>query len=196
MQIIGKSCVALFILSTLLHASNVPKSPPSDVIPLSSSGWYIGASLSRAQMTNADFAERLQAMGGSVILGYRLNDFVALEGRYTRSTHLRYTHEGKSKSLSASYTNLALYARLSYPIRRFSPYLLIGYGQNTLSSLSQSPRHERSFQYGAGLTYHLDDHWQLFGDYIRTYQGTGFDGRARQSTITSGLLSVGLTYQF
>jgi len=196
MKIIPKAGMGLLTLSMLLHAGNVPKSPPSDVTPVSSSGWYIGASFSRAQMTNADFAERLQAMGGSVILGYRLNDYVALEGRYTRSTHLRYTHQGKSKSLSASYTNLALYARLSYPIQHLSPYLLIGYGQNTLSSLSQSPRHERSFQYGAGLTYHLDDHWQLFGDYLRTYQGTGFDGRARQSTITSGLLSAGVIYQF
>jgi len=193
---IVKSTFGLLMALALVHAGDVAQSPPSKVASVSSEGWYVGAALSRMQLGNADFTETLQAAGGSLVVGYRLNDFVALEGRYSRSTHLRYTHQGKSKNLSTSCTNTALYAKLSYPIQRLSPYLLLGYGQNTLSSLSSSPRHERSLQYGAGLEYRIGDHWQFFGDYVRTYKGTGFDGRAKQSTITAHLLSAGLIYQF
>jgi len=141
--------------------------------------------------------ERLHAMSGTLLAGYALNRYTALEGRYTRGwTRVRYTHAGATRSLSSHYDDLSLYLKLSYPIGRWSPYLLVGYGRSTLSDLGGRDREEYGVHYGAGLAWHLDDETALFGEYTRLYHGYGFGGQARRDLLTLDALTVGLRYRF
>ena len=105
-------------------------------------------------------------------------------------------HGSSSKSLQSSYTNAALYAKLSYPIKALKPYLLIGYGINTISNLNGSDRVESSIQYGIGISYKPTNKVSIFADYIRAYNNKGFDGRAMQDRLRANLVTIGATYTF
>ena len=188
----------LVLFSTFLAAGGKDTTlPPSDTIAIEDdSGFYIGGAANHFGLYNTDAHESLKAYGATLMAGYQINRYLAIEGRYTHSKSITY-HKGKqAKSLSSHYTDTALYAKIGYPVGSITPYALIGYGRNTITNLIGSDRTENAIHYGAGVSIKATESLSLFADYVRVYQGKGFDGRATTEHQHINLLSAGIIYKF
>ena len=190
------------IASTILHAGNTTALADAPVVPVASvSPWYLGAGIGGFALVTQTNRERLSSKSASLILGYTLTPYLAIEGRYTHAIGSLHYDAGKTPSPSrtltdSTYTDTDLLLKLSYPIGRFSPYLLAGYGRSTITHIVGSNRTESSLRYGAGLSYQAAEHLHLFADYLRAYHGKGFDGRSIDENVHLDRLTVGVTYHF
>ncbi len=191
--------VAIVAMSTIMLQAGGKDAAPASSTVLSieeESGFYLGGGFSSFALHNTDADEKLSANGGTIIAGYRFNSYLSLEGRYTQSAKLTYSKGSIDKSLDSTYTNTAIFAKLSTPIGSFTPYALLGYGQNKITNLIGSDRIERSIEYGAGVSIKTTDNLSLFADYIRAYSAKGFDGRATAEHQHISLITAGLIYKF
>jgi outer membrane receptor protein involved in Fe transport len=199
------------VMSTVFgvsYAGSLEQIAPSPVAMVSSpvakvvrSSWYIGGGIGGFGLLSEDSRELLYSKDLSLILGYQFNDYLSIEGRYAHSLgSIKYDH-GKTEYLSrtlsnSSYQDLELLARFAYPFGSFSPYLLAGFGQSTITHIANANRSEKSIHYGVGLSYSLSDRLELFADYIRAYRGNGFDKRSTAETLHLDRLTTGIIYHF
>ena len=200
--------VIVFILLNLsLYGSSAKYTKQATIPPISVinqadnySGFYIGLGVGKFRLKDSFTKERLTSTTATVIIGYDFNQYLALEGRYTRSLHNLHYSNRKATSLnsklSSTFSNIAIYGKIGYSIDKFKPYLLIGYGENKITNLAYSTRKELSFQYGVGFSYRFNKHWELFADYIRSYNSKGFDGRAKIDNIKINTITVGINRHF
>ncbi len=194
--------LSAFIASTCLYAGDgaVPASSP--VVPIASTPpLYLGIGVGGFALVTEKNRERVDAISTSWILGLTLNPYLAIEGRYTHALGTLHYDAGKTASPSqtlrgSTYTDWDLLLRLSYPIGRFSPYLLAGYGRSTITNIVGYDRFEQSLRYGAGIAYQATEHVHFFGDYLRAYRGKGFDGRSTAEHVHLDRLTFGITYHF
>ena len=189
------------IASTILHAGDSTTKANTPVAPIHSSSWYLGMGMGGFGLTTQTSQEHLFSKSASLILGYTLNRYLSIEGRYTHAIGSLHYDAGKTSSPSkilseSTYTDTDLLLRLSYPIGHFSPYLLAGYGRSTITHIVGSNRAESSLRYGAGLSYQATEHLHLFADYLRAYRGKGFDGRSTDENVHLDRLTLGMTYHF
>ncbi len=139
--------------------------------------------------------------------GYKINDYLALEGRYTHHVgDVEYDH-GTDHRVNESvdiddyptdFTNIALYFKPSYSYEKVTAYALLGYGEVELTNipLGGVDRAEAGFQWGIGLTYEVNENLSLFVDYVTLYDDKGFNYRATNSDIKVDALTVGVSYRF
>ena len=189
------------IASTILHAGDGTAKANTPVAPIQPSSWYLGIGMGGFALVTETNREHLSSKSASLILGYTLNRYLSIEGRYTHALGALDYDAGKtvspSKTLTDStYTDLDLLLKLGYPIGHFSPYLLAGYGRSTITHIVGADRTEKSLRYGAGLSYQATEHLSLFADYLRAYRGQGFDGRSTAEKVHLDRLTIGMTYHF
>jgi opacity protein-like surface antigen len=193
-------CTLLITLfSTLILNAGGKEIAPvsSDTIAIEDDGgFYVGGAYAHFGLYNTDAHENLTAKALTLIAGYEINRYLSIEGRYTQSSDVTYHKDKQTKPLTSHYTDTALYAKIGYPMGSIAPYALIGYGRNTITNLIGSDRTENSIHYGAGLTIKATESLSLFADYVRAYQGKGFDGRATTEHQHINLLSAGIIYKF
>ena len=179
-----------------------------EVLPVvDDSGFYLGLGISWMSLDNDYNGEDFSANGIMLQAGYQINQYFAIEGRYTHNIgDVEYNH---GTSINPNYddyptdfTNLALYAKGMYSIGDFTPYVLLGYGEVALTNIPlggpgiSADRAEQGFQWGLGASYDFTEDIAIFVDYVNMYDGTGFDKRAVDADISADTWTLGVTYKF
>ncbi len=137
----------------------------------------------------------------TLVGGYRLYRYIAIEYRYTHSIlDLKYssgnTTNQDDNSYDATFTNSAIYLKPNYCYNIYCAYLLVGYGEVSLDDVRGSRRSEVGAQWGAGASVGFMDSWSLFIDYIDLYRSKGFDGRAKNANVNAKVVNIGANYAF
>ena len=159
--------------------------------------WYTGLGLGGFKLDSSTDDESYKKATATILAGYEISKYLSIEGRYTTSLgDIKFKDSKGTQKTDSSFSNIALYTKLSYPIGEFKPYLLLGYGKSKITNIADSDRSESGFQYGAGASYELDNHWGIFADYTRLYDDNGFDGRASDSNIKIDTATAGIKYRF
>ncbi len=99
------------------------------------------------------------------LAGYKINDYFAIEGRYTGTLSDLTIENGTWKiDRDKTITNAALYVKAMYPLDNFAVYGLLGFGQTRANGNS-----DEAFQYGAGLSYNINDNFGVFADWTNLF---------------------------
>lgn len=210
MNLINRTLVPLVVLSGILAAGgDVAAITNDEVVPVSvnDSGFYLGLGINRMALHNDYSDEEFSVTGLMVQAGYQYNQYLAIEGRYSFDvSNVHYDHGNilhpDIDDYPGSFTNLALYAKGMYPIGNFKPYILLGYGEVALTNIPlggpgiSADRAEKGFQWGLGAEYKFTEAVSVFGDYVRAYDGTGFDGRAMDVDVSADVWTLGVAYTF
>ncbi len=106
------------------------------------------------------------AATGTILAGVEVNDYVAVEGRLTKTISDYEIKDHKPISL----TNAALYVKPQYKFELGSVYALLGYGVSKIDFMDKTTT-ASGFQYGAGATYDMSDEVSLFADYTKILDG-------------------------
>ena len=179
----------------------------TDPVVVEERGFYGGIGLTSMSLNNDLTNEEFSAMGFMVQAGYQYNRYIAIEGRYTVHVgDLEYDHGSTANPDYSDYpgdfTNIAIYLKPIYPIGDFSIYALLGYGEVELTNIPlggsgiSADRAESGFQWGLGAGYTFNKNITAFIDYVRMYDGTGFDHRAMDADIDADVWTLGVSYQF
>ena len=206
------SLVSILALSGLSFAGgNVATiEEPVVIVPeviADDSSFYLGVGFSAMSLNNDLTDEEFSANGMMLQAGYQYNRYIAIEGRYTFHVgDVEYDH-GSTLNLNyddypTDFTNAAIYVKPMYPIDDFSIYALLGYGEVEMTNIPQggagisADRAESGFQWGLGASYAFNENISGFIDYVRMYDGTGFDHRAMDADIVSDAWTFGVSYKF
>lgn len=153
----------LAINSDTFAGGNIePIEPQNDLVKmenvfLMSNHFYGGMGYS--SYTGSMNSNELDARGALAIIGYKINENLSVEGRYTRTlSNITFDNIEYDKLI----TNKALYFKPIYPIDNFSLYGLIGYGQTIANNTSG-----KGIQYGVGLQFFVVEGTDLFIDYTK-----------------------------
>ena len=170
------------------------------------SPFYVGLGYSSMSLRNDLTDEEFSAGGIMLQSGYQVNQYFAIEGRYTHDiTDIDYerglTINRNNSDYPADFTNLGIYLKPIYPVENFSFYALLGYGAVELTDI---PKHQRltadrkedGFQWGLGVAYLFSENMSAFVDYVNMYDDEGFDYRAMDADIMADTWTFGLTYKF
>jgi opacity protein-like surface antigen len=202
-----KFLCSLAIATVCSHAGGAAVAPKSDIVSLEEkrvsneipllvlSDVYFGIGVGKATLDVSGTNEQLSAKAATFIAGFDINKYVGIEGRYSRAFSDA-TYKPGNIDIASTYSNAAIYLKAQYQIKQFKPYILLGYGETQFTNLENFDRAEAGFQYGAGLEYEFDTHWSVFVDYVREYDGKGFDGRASLEDITVDHATLGIKYHF
>lgn len=176
------------------------------------SGDYYGGSLVFDGVQKIDYDTIM------VQLGYKINTYFALEGRYWRSygdNGWSITENGYDKGVP--YSNFekgkngdnlkafGCYLKLMYPLtEELDIYALLGYGNLTLNDDDYGNwLDENHFQGGFGISYALTQNISMFIDYMRLFNkdyfehtGAPIGGSDYFWNDTLHMVSAGLTYKF
>jgi len=171
------------------------------------SAFYVGLGVSKMSLRNEFSDEEFSSLAVMLQIGYQINEYLAVEGRYTRNVgDLEYDH-GKTANPNyddypADFSNMGIYLKPMYGADSFNVYALLGYGQTELTNIPlggvgiSADRAESGFQWGLGASYDVTESTSLFVDYVRLYDDKGFDFRASNSDIVSDAWTLGVSYRF
>jgi opacity protein-like surface antigen len=102
------------------------------------------------------------ATTATALAGVEINDFLAVEGRLTKTISDYEIKDHKPISL----TNAALYLKPQYKFEAASIYALLGYGISKVDFMDKTTT-VNGFQYGAGASYDWNDELSIFADYTK-----------------------------
>ncbi len=155
-----------------------------------------GCQYDKLNQTSSKAPDKILRWGGSddsssvmALAGVELNDFLAVEGRLTKSVS---DYEIKDHK-PISFTNTALYLKPQYKFELGSIYGLLGYGISKIKFMGDTTT-SSGFQYGLGGSYNINDELSAFADYTKLYDG----GKKISKATTMGEVStfnLGLLYQ-
>lgn len=158
-------------------------------------GFYAGLAYSCAQLTQDTPDETHMGSGISASVGYNFNEYLAVEARYTTTLgDLAYKTWNIDEDRTGDISNIGIYLKPQMNIGSLGLYGLVGYGQTTFDNGTSYS--EDGIQYGAGLSMTATDNVQLFVDYRRLYDDSGFDGLAIDRDVAANSWSLGANYNF
>ncbi|MBA1419781.1 MAG: outer membrane beta-barrel protein [Epsilonproteobacteria bacterium] len=142
-RIITLSAIALLMQSVAMAGGDIaPVEKPIVSLPLvhDNNGLYLGLGLSSMNLDNDLSKESFSATGIMLQAGYQVNDYLAVEGRYTiHLGNLKYDHGDTTNPNYSDYpgdfSNVGIYLKPMYRIENFSLYGLLGYGEVSLTDL-------------------------------------------------------------
>ena len=207
------SIILLLALSTLSYGGGGVTPAIVPVVPIitessDDSHFYVGLGLSSMSLRNDVSDEEFSAGGVMLQAGYQVNQYLAIEGRYTHDiTDVEYekgdTRNPNFDDYNTDFSNIALYLKPMYTKESFTFYGLLGYGETQLNNLPfglhpilSADRVESGFQWGVGAAYTLNENISIFADYVRMHDDKEFDGRATNSNIVADAWTLGLSYVF
>ncbi len=236
----GSVVVGLLLMSGLAVAGgDIAPVEPEVVVPapppvVDDSGLYLGVAYGAARY-KGDYTGQEYSPGLGILrtysgtekieydtvmgqLGYKFNQYLALEGRYWQS----FGDNGWSWSESGiingtdPYSNSdsgangdelkawGVYVKPMYPVtEQLDVYALLGYGNVTLSDDDNGDwLDENDFQWGLGASYEFMDNLSFFVDYVRlldkggsmTWENDTIGQESWDDTVYT--VNVGLTYKF
>jgi opacity protein-like surface antigen len=141
---------------------------------------------------------------GSILLqaGYKINSYVAVEGRYWIGvSDDSYTIRGFNSSVDAD--AWGIYVKPTYPVTdAFDVYALLGYGSATANdiTLNDGTRTDvdvDGFSWGIGAAYSFTNNWSVFLDYV-AFDDSNFDNSitALEGNHEFDTINFGVTYKF
>ena len=187
---------ALMLTGTLVAGGDIANISQAPVCP-DESKFYVGLGLSYDELYIDGYEDwtsdglfnvsnpGMQALLGYTIFGY--NDWkFSVEGR------LGYVDFGNG----IEYTWYGAYARPEYDIGKFGLYGLLGYGASDGTiTFNGSPFNVSingsvsDFTYGAGISYDVDEKWQVTLDYV-------VEPEFRDDDINDDVITLGVNYKF
>ena len=166
--------------------------------PVDESSFYVGIGMAvtsaRDSSVSLDFTsgkDGQDRMGNVTLLaGYNINRYFAVEGRYTTTFQ---------DSDAVEMDSLSIFAKPIYPVsENFSLYALLGYGAVTMdpsNSLNVNVD-ESGFQWGLGADYEVANNTSIFIDYTSLaseMDGVYWNGALQ---VDADQINVGVTYKF
>ncbi|MFK5976360.1 MAG: porin family protein [Sulfurovum sp.] len=200
-----KTITLSILLASSLFAGKNTMITESKVIEIveDTSAFYIGVGASYFNLKDSTTEESFTSLGAMLQVGYKYNNYIGIEARYTQSVGDVAYDKGNTLATNISNypttaSNIAIYLKPQYPLGDFSLYGLLGYGMVQYTDLptGTKDRQESSFQWGLGAEYLVMDNISIFADYSRLYDGTGFDGHVPNSNVYSDVVTVGVSYRF
>ncbi len=207
-----KSILAFVLIVTLgglAVADEKSKTNESDAAFVTNeSNVFMGLGLSNMELRNDTTDEAFTAKSIVLQMEYQYNRYIGILGRYAFNIGSADYAHGTTPNpdyvdYPTDFSNTALYLKAMYPVENFSPYLLLGYGKTTLSNAPLAEGSginvnlsEVGFQWGLGIDYAFNDKVSVFVDYVRMYDGKGFDGIATDADVTADMWTVGVSYRF
>ena len=201
MKKIVLSAVTMVAMSTLSFAGgDIDPVEPVVVEPMAvenGSGLYLGLGIAASSTgigTLSTFSENYgQDRTGDIVLqaGYEVNQYFAVEGRYTTSVSAEDFIEREA---------WGVYLKPQYPVNtETSVYALIGYGDLSLNGATAAnvSLDEDGFQWGIGASYDLTSNVSTFIDYVSVVNDVTPDAFPfGTEDISSASVTLGLTYTF
>jgi opacity protein-like surface antigen len=206
MKKIGLSLLTLVALSGVSFAGGDAIKPvePQIVIPVEIetdlvSGFYagIGASVASTREADQDFFDVVDGQDRtgdvSLVVGYDINEYVAVEGRYQFSV---------AEENILDKTSWGLFVKPQYPVTEdFKVYGLLGFGGLDVSGTNhvgaKIDADDTGLQWGLGASYEVYENISIFVDYLNI--ATGMDTTAFVTSnveIDSDAFTVGVIYHF
>jgi len=204
MKKIGLSLLAVMALSNMSYAGGdmAPVVEPAIIVPMvddSVSGFYAGLGASVASTREADTnffdIEDGQDRTGDVTLlaGYDINEYVAIEGRYQFSV---------AEENILDKTSWGIFVKPQYPVTEdFKVYGLLGYGGIDVSGTnhvgSSIATDDTGFQWGLGASYEVYENISIFIDYLNIASGVPTTAFVTSNVeIDSDAFTIGVIYHF
>lgn len=208
MKKITSSVIAAFTVSTMTFAGGdiAPVEPvvETPAVVETPGNFYVGLGYSSVERTDnwndSQYLEKYEANAVSLILGYSFNEYIAIEGRYmTDIGNSDITENGDTFSDDIGFSDIAVYVKPMLPVTDdFTLYGLLGYGKSTHHWPGYSDITANGLQYGAGVSYALNENFSLFADYVVLAEENGpkdIDGYA-VTDIEGNAITFGVTYKF
>ncbi len=128
-----------------------------------------GCQYDKLNQTTSRAPDKLLKWGGTGsattmmgLAGVEVNDYLAIEGRVTKTVSDYEIKDHKPISM----LNAALYLKPQYKFEDFSVYALLGYGISSIDFMDNNTK-VNGLQYGAGASYDINDQISLFADYTK-----------------------------
>ena len=170
------------------------------VMQADNSGVYVGLGMSAVSARDSAFdldftssevgQDRLA--NATFLVGYNINEYFAVEGRYTTT----FTDEDLVEMDGFSF-----FVKPQYPLSEdFSVYALLGYGSVEMDGVGPAKGRvdvdDSGFQWGLGASYAIGDNYTIFIDYTSLasemdavyYNGAG--------EVDADAVTLGVTYKF
>ena len=163
------------------------------------SSYYVGAGLGKGVVDNKQSQEKMDSTSVTLQAGYKYNEYVAVEGRYSFGFNMDYSPGltgNNSNDYNGDYSSWGIYLKPMYPVYDFNIYGLLGYGGVQLSNLDSGDAYESGFQWGLGTEYNINENFAVFVDYVKVYDDNGFDYRAVSEDVESDIWTLGVSYKF
>lgn len=195
------SIVSILALSGLAFAGgDIAPVIEEEPIVVERSPLYLGLGIGSFDFNDKFTNEEISSTTLMLQAGYKYNEYVALEGRYTFGFSTDYKQGDLPDSSLGGYdgdtANWGIYVKPMYPIGNFNLYALLGYGGVMLYDLAGGDAYESGFQWGLGADYAMSENFSIFVDYVALYDDTGFDYRAQLDDIDADTWTVGVSYRF
>ena len=197
------SLVSILTLSGLAHAGGdmtTVMEPAIEIPEVKVNPFYVGVGMGEAYVNDDVTNEEITATTLMLQAGYKYNDYLAFEGRYTFGLGGSDYDAGNLTGITNGYdgdlSTWGVYVKPMYPIGDFSLYALLGYGEIMLDDLAGGDAVEDGFQWGLGASYAFTEKISLFADYVSLYDDTGFDYRATLDDVDADTWTVGFSYNF
>jgi len=204
MKKIGLSFLAVMALSNVSFAGGdmAPVIEPAIIVPMtddSVSGFYAGLGASVASTREADInffdVEEGQDRTGDITLvaGYDINEYVAIEGRYQFSV---------AEENILDKTSWGIFVKPQYPVTEdFKVYGLLGFGGLDVSGTnlagSSIAADDTGFQWGLGASYEVYENISIFIDYLNIATGMPTTAFVTSNVdIDSDAFTIGVIYHF
>lgn len=197
------SFMSIMALSGLTYAGGdmtTVVEPVVEIPEVKGNPFYVGVGMGKAYVNDDVTDEEISATTLILQAGYKYNDYLALEGRYSfglgDSDYDAGNLVGLGNDYSGDLSTWGVYLKPSYPIADISLYALLGYGGIMLNDLMAGDAVENSFHWGLGATYSFTEEVSVFADYVSLYDDTGFDYRAKLDDVAADTWTVGFSYNF
>jgi len=161
--------------------------------------FYVGLGVAAVSARNADkspnFFESIEDQDRlsniDLLAGYEFHRHFAVEVRYSTS----FTQEDITKM-----DGWSIFAKPKYPVTEdFTLYGLLGYGNVQLDGTNGSgiEMDKSGFQWGLGLSYMFNEHFDFFADYkFLANKFDGLDSNKNSIEVSVDAFTVGVIYKF
>ena len=205
MKKIVLSVSAVAAINSLVFAGGgmkevTPVVEPVVIIPMAEevSGFYVGLGLSAVSTRDATISMNFfnvkdgQDRLGNVSFfgGYNVNEYIAVEGRYTNTF---------SDEDLVEMDGWSLFVKPQYPVsENFSVYALLGFGGVTMDGVNASgvDVDDSGFQWGLGMGYAMTENFDVFIDYTSLaadMDGVYYNGALE---VDADAITLGVNYNF
>lgn len=197
-QLLTTTAAALLLLTNFSYAGGdiAPQEPEMTIpevmeAPVSDKYFYAGLAYSYMDMNDDTLDTDITGNAVTFLAGYKFHQYLAVEGRYSLSVS-DLDVDGTDRSWDMS--NVALYLKPQYSFEQVTVYGLLGYGEVTLDNGTSYS--EDGFQWGLGASFAATDSVDVFVDYTRLYDDSGFDTFTANNDIVFDSVTVGVNYKF
>jgi len=174
------------------------------VAPMTDRGFYVGAAygLMGMDLSSVDTAAPANNFAfdtnhDSFMLqaGYKINPYVAVEGRYWWGSSDDFTVGGVPSSSDVD--AWGIYVKPMYPVTdAVDIYALLGYGDTDPTVDGTGTGYDTDgFQWGLGASYDINSNFSVFVDYVSLYNDTYTIGTTSYD-LTIDSWNFGITYKF